>query len=157
MTALVIFLCLSSIWKSTEPPPNEWFNVRGILPFVEVRRKASLNFFEQPRLSSGPFDKRFHGLSFSYLFSFCGIHLEYFLTRNSLLAHLKIYRPLDYLLIIKRSVVPGTGLEPARLAALAPETSASTIPPPGHCECKIMSFFLIVQVFYGFFRIFAPN
>ena len=28
-------------------------------------------------------------------------------------------------------VVPRTGLEPARLAALAPETSASTIPPPG--------------------------
>ncbi len=28
--------------------------------------------------------------------------------------------------------VPRTGLEPARLAALAPETSASTIPPPGH-------------------------
>ncbi len=27
--------------------------------------------------------------------------------------------------------VPRTGLEPARLAALAPETSASTIPPPG--------------------------
>lgn len=29
-------------------------------------------------------------------------------------------------------MVPRTGLEPARLAALAPETSASTIPPPGH-------------------------
>ena len=28
--------------------------------------------------------------------------------------------------------VPRTGVEPARLAALAPETSASTIPPPGH-------------------------
>ena len=28
--------------------------------------------------------------------------------------------------------MPRTGLEPARLAALAPETSASTIPPPGH-------------------------
>ena len=28
-------------------------------------------------------------------------------------------------------VVPGTGLEPARLSPLAPETSASTIPPPG--------------------------
>ena len=28
-------------------------------------------------------------------------------------------------------MVPRTGLEPARLAALAPETSASTIPPPG--------------------------
>ena len=27
--------------------------------------------------------------------------------------------------------VPRTGLEPARLAALAPDTSASTIPPPG--------------------------
>jgi hypothetical protein len=29
-------------------------------------------------------------------------------------------------------VVPRTGLEPARLSTLAPETSASTIPPPGH-------------------------
>ena len=28
-------------------------------------------------------------------------------------------------------VVPRTGLEPARLSTLAPETSASTIPPPG--------------------------
>ena len=27
--------------------------------------------------------------------------------------------------------MPRTGLEPARLSALAPETSASTIPPPG--------------------------
>ena len=30
------------------------------------------------------------------------------------------------------SFVPRTGLEPARLSTLAPETSASTIPPPGH-------------------------
>ena len=29
------------------------------------------------------------------------------------------------------SHVPRTGLEPARLSTLAPETSASTIPPPG--------------------------
>ena len=28
-------------------------------------------------------------------------------------------------------LVPRTGLEPARLSTLAPETSASTIPPPG--------------------------
>lgn len=28
-------------------------------------------------------------------------------------------------------MVPRTGLEPARLSTLAPETSASTIPPPG--------------------------
>ena len=28
--------------------------------------------------------------------------------------------------------VPRTGIEPARLAARAPETRASTIPPPGH-------------------------
>ena len=27
--------------------------------------------------------------------------------------------------------MPRTGLEPARLSTLAPETSASTIPPPG--------------------------
>ena len=30
-------------------------------------------------------------------------------------------------------MVPRTGLEPARFSTLAPETSASTIPPPGHC------------------------
>ena len=35
-----------------------------------------------------------------------------------------------YLLFCK--LVPRTGLEPARLSTLAPETSASTIPPPGH-------------------------
>ena len=29
-------------------------------------------------------------------------------------------------------MVPRTGLEPARLSARAPETRASTIPPPGH-------------------------
>ena len=43
--------------------------------------------------------------------------------------------------------VPRTGLEPARLAALAPETSASTIPPPGLCDCKFKAFFLIIQIF----------
>ena len=32
---------------------------------------------------------------------------------------------------IAKSSVPRTGLEPARLSTLAPETSASTIPPPG--------------------------
>lgn len=42
--------------------------------------------------------------------------------------------------------VPRTGLEPARLAALAPETSASTIPPPGLCDCKGRNYF-----FYGKF------
>ena len=48
--------------------------------------------------------------------------------------HVKIKRseittefPMSYLALS----VPRTGLEPARLAALAPETSASTIPPPG--------------------------
>ena len=41
--------------------------------------------------------------------------------------------------------VPRTGLEPARLAALAPETSASTIPPPGLLRCKDMSFYRVMQ------------
>ena len=38
--------------------------------------------------------------------------------------------------VIKSSIclVPRTGVEPARLSALAPETSASTIPPPGHLD-----------------------
>ena len=46
----------------------------------------------------------------------------------------KSKRKIPQLLIINelRDLwVPRTGLEPARLAALAPETSASTIPPPG--------------------------
>ena len=34
-------------------------------------------------------------------------------------------------------LVPRTGLEPACLSALAPETSASTIPPPGLLRCKV--------------------
>ena len=38
-------------------------------------------------------------------------------------------------------VVPRIGLEPTRLAALAPETSASTISPSGLCECKGNEFF----------------
>ena len=37
--------------------------------------------------------------------------------------------------------MPRTGLEPARLSTLAPETSASTIPPPGQAfRSKIFSF-----------------
>ena len=35
---------------------------------------------------------------------------------------------------IAKLSVPRTGLEPARLSTLAPETSASTIPPPGHLQ-----------------------
>ena len=57
--------------------------------------------------------------------------------------------------------VPRTGLEPARLSALAPETSASTIPPPGHrCHyglcmepfavAKLRKFFYLCK----FFRVF---
>ena len=42
--------------------------------------------------------------------------------------------------------VPRTGLEPARLAALAPETSASTIPPPGLCVCKDSISFRFSQI-----------
>ena len=40
-------------------------------------------------------------------------------------------RGTDYLPIPLCFLVPRTGLEPARLAARAPETRASTIPPPG--------------------------
>lgn len=47
-------------------------------------------------------------------------------------------------------VVPRTGLEPARLAALAPETSASTIPPPGLCECKDSISFRFLQINLAF-------
>lgn len=51
----------------------------------------------------------------------------------------KIKREIPQLLIfneLRDLSVPRTGLEPARLAALAPETSASTIPPPGLLQCK---------------------
>ncbi len=41
--------------------------------------------------------------------------------------------------------VPRTGLEPARLAALAPETSASTIPPPGLLWCKDNAFIRFIN------------
>ena len=53
--------------------------------------------------------------------------------------------------------VPRTGLEPARLAALAPETSASTIPPPGQGEmfrflfAKIVVFVGVGKFFCAFF------
>ena len=46
----------------------------------------------------------------------------------------KIKREIPQLLIfneLRDFRVPKTGLEPARLSALAPETSASTIPPLG--------------------------
>lgn len=36
--------------------------------------------------------------------------------------------------------VPRTGLEPARLSARAPETRASTIPPPGHRVLVVQSY-----------------
>ena len=51
--------------------------------------------------------------------------------------------------------MPRTGVEPARLAALAPETSASTIPPPGLLLCKGRDFFLFLQVVGRFFFVFA--
>ena len=49
--------------------------------------------------------------------------------------------------------VPRTGLEPARLAALAPETSASTIPPPGLlCLQSYIVFFYYASLFAVFLR-----
>ena len=55
--------------------------------------------------------------------------------------------------------MPRTGLEPARLSTLAPETSASTIPPPGlelkSCgclcypeffDCKVNAFYCVLQI-----------
>ena len=50
-------------------------------------------------------------------FNVCGLYIR------KRVCHLKVTHPL--------LVVPRTGLEPARLAARAPETRASTIPPPG--------------------------
>ena len=61
--------------------------------------------------------------------------------------------------------VPRTGLEPARLSALAPETSASTIPPPGHyvasgrsgqlgfAVAKLGVFFVVCKFFRIFFDV----
>ena len=50
--------------------------------------------------------------------------------------------------------VPRTGLEPARLAALAPETSASTIPPPGlrFWWCKVTIVFEYYQILEADFK-----
>ena len=60
--------------------------------------------------------------------------------------------------------MPRTGLEPARLSARAPETRASTIPPPGHrvlvtqrygvflycaSQSAIFSFFIVREI--GFY------
>ena len=50
--------------------------------------------------------------------------------------------------------VPRTGLEPARLSPLAPETSASTIPPPGLLLGKVTEFFWFLQIFEGVFAFF---
>ena len=50
--------------------------------------------------------------------------------------------------------MPRTGVEPARLAALAPETSASTIPPPGLLLGKVTEFFWFLQIFEGVFAFF---
>ena len=55
-------------------------------------------------------------------------------------ARLPIPPSLHYLSSKSKLVwsVPRTGLEPARLSTLAPETSASTIPPPGQSSlCAI--------------------
>ena len=45
-----------------------------------------------------------------------------------------------------RLLVPRIGVEPTRLAALAPETSASTIPPPGPVVIRFVSLFSLVGV-----------
>ena len=72
----------------------------------------------------------------------------------------KIKREIPQLLIfneLRDSTVPRTGLEPARLTALAPETSASTIPPPGQGEmfrflfAKIVVFVGVGKFFCAFF------
>ncbi len=65
----------------------------------------------------------------------------------------KIKREIPQLLIfneLRDFTVPRTGLEPARLAALAPETSASTIPPPGHVSLFIKAFALDEQCLLPF-------
>ena len=72
----------------------------------------------------------------------------------------KIKREIPQLLIfneLRDSTVPRTGLEPARLAALAPETSASTIPPPGRLQCKVTAICRIMQMFASFFVVFFSD
>ena len=60
------------------------------------------------------------------------------------------------------SYVPRTGLEPACLAALAPETSVSTISPPGpvayllKCRAKLIIYFKIQKLFY-FLKVSLPE
>ena len=53
--------------------------------------------------------------------------VDKWLTKNCI----KKIKSLVFSDLIKNRV-PRTGLEPARLSARAPETRASTIPPPGH-------------------------
>lgn len=70
--------------------------------------------------------------------------------------------------------VPRTGLEPARLSALAPETSASTIPPPGlvslpsaadslvggrfwRLRGQSYEFFFVYKCFWSFFYYFCKE
>ena len=48
--------------------------------------------------------------------------------------------------------VPRTGLEPARLSALAPETSASTIPPPGQVPLFVSA---KLEFLFGFAKFFT--
>ena len=57
-------------------------------------------------------------------------------------------------------MVPRIGLEPTRLSALAPETSASTISPSGLYECKGNEFFTncnFAQLFFKSFPFSAFN
>ena len=69
--------------------------------------------------------------------------------------HVKIKKSeitIEFSMSYLASSVPRTGLEPARLSPLAPETSASTIPPPGLvCGCKVRHLFWSVQIFLNFF------
>ncbi len=72
--------------------------------------------------------------------------VDKWLTKNCI----KKIKSLIFSDLIKNRV-PRTGLEPARLSTLAPETSASTIPPPGLLFGKVNAFFSPVQIFLEFF------
>jgi hypothetical protein len=77
--------------------------------------------------------------------------VDKWLTKNCI----KKIKSLIFSDLIKNRV-PRTGLEPARLSTLAPETSASTIPPPGLSElrCKGSAFRAHVQIFRDVFLLF---
>ena len=88
----------------------------------------------RPRITSKEIEMKFAGRICAEYFDFA---------RNLPVENKKSEITIEFSMSYLALSVPRTGLEPARLAALAPETSASTIPPPGlrgNLRCKDTTF-----------------